>query len=247
MAMKYFGHIDEYVDGVMSEEEKTLFEQEMNKNPELKEQVDLKQAERDLIKQHISIRETRAYLDNLDAKKGTIIRIRPVLAIAATIVGLLIIAYFVIDYRYSYQALAGRYYFEPYTEEVRNDQAPKEVVLINQYWNDQNWDGLIQSVNQIESNLEFYPYARFMQAHAYYKQDQLVEAVSIFNEIAMDEEHANRENAEWQLVLIALKENHKSEINRLLEIINSEPSHTYYEQALKLQKELNSGIRKILF
>lgn len=82
------------------------------------------------------------------------------------------------------------------------------------------------------------------RGHALFKNGKYEDAISayrLYEELTIQTDHA-----EWYLLLsyLATYPNHKQEFNDLLAKVTGDPGHTFFQQALSLQKQLKQGARE---
>ena len=235
--------IDDFLDGHLSENEQLQFIEEIEKNKDLKELVEEKRAIRNMVSSHLSAKETREYLDGITLTEDSrSFYAHHLWKIAAALITVLAVAGIIVQREHSNSAIASRHYFEPFTNDVRGDANSKFQERLHLLWHAGHYDALIKLVEQEATNTD--TYASYLQAHSYFKLEQFAQAATTFEQITQNSRGIYSENAEWQLILLALEQHNESDAQNRLQAILQQENHTYFDAARELKSDLDSGWRR---
>lgn len=251
MNTETFERIEAYLANRLSAEARAAFEQELTDNSELADEVALHRLERRAmqLELHADLRQTMQAWKNEAAqtttKQEAVVRtLRPrlgrTLAYAASVLVLVFAGTsWWATQQYSDEALALDANSVPRISRNRGttDQLTQAQTAIGK----QDYQRALTLVEGDESMN-----AALVRGAAYLGLDDKIEARTAYNTVLETGSTPQRELAEWQLLLIELSEGESAAVQTKLQaIIEQQPAHTYQQQAIQLQKRLNSFWRKL--
>lgn len=110
---------------------------------------------------------------------------------------------------------------------------PLSDQLIAKYYNPP-LSGLVRGVSEIDSINQ----SRLLEAHDLMADEKFTDAERIFNELAQQPAIPQAAEAEWGLVILALKKDDLAEARNKSEAIIAQPGHPYQAQAQELIRDL---------
>lgn len=253
--------IDKYVRREMDEEERSAFAQKMKGDDQLAEEIQFQEdlsktvLFKNLLDDALGDFEEKGLHKELskEEKKPRVIPFRRLLARAATI-ALLIVAGSLIwaNMNYSNRAFARLDY-----EKLQAEAGSRSGDASLQTAFDQATEALRQKeyaqaekiLNTIPEQDNNYYLSRLYLAYAQYELGDRREAVQNADLLLQNQnlEPRYKDRAQWLKLKALLTDGNKAEAQILLDEIEKEPSHVFHNEAIRLQKSLNSFWNRLVF
>ncbi len=212
--MDLYQYIEAYHQNTLSQAQRDIMDKALQNDPDLRRAVEnypLVEPVLDLLIEE----DIRAGLEQVRKQPSRRLMIRRA-AIAAAFLGLASIAVWL--WLAPKPAVAERlfaeYYFRPLSEETRGTEI---------------------------SELQRQQFERFMQAHDDLEAGRVQAAESHFRTLAVDKASSRQMQAQWFLVMTALKAGDLALAASRLEVILQDSNHEYHERGLKLREGLSSS------
>ncbi|MCB0629814.1 MAG: tetratricopeptide repeat protein [Lewinella sp.] len=253
--MENIDKIEKYLSGDMAGEERQSFEAEVAANPALADEVDLLRLAREAVELQIgdNLRQQFQEWDQSATQSTTsteakVVQMKPrttlrrVLAIAATVLLLLSAgSFWYANDQYAADAIAGDLYESIATTRRPNsseDTLEKAIAAIM----DKNYAEADQLLQTIQPNDLKYTDARYYLGHSYYQQGQYNEAINILQNLGDNADINLSESADWLRVLsyLELGQTDNTTFQSLLSEMVSNTDHNHHNDAVKLEKKINS-------
>lgn len=250
---KKYEQIQSYLDGSLSTTDRQAFEQELTQDPDLQADLDLHLLSNDAIELVIedSLRDDLKQLHQESqkvkqpAKKGKVVGLRRrmvSLSIAASI--LLVVGFFAANYQanqYDNQSIAGALYENDLLTRVRGSNSASLLQQGMDLYTQENYPAAIEFFDQVEdSNLK--AEADYAAGHAHYNLGEFPAAAENFAAAIDSEDPRFVEKSELHYLLSALAAD-QTDANRFNEVLNQmleNEEHLHHQEALNIQKKLNS-------
>jgi len=216
-----------YLDGEMTIDEKTAFEQDMRENESLRRETGEWQRVITGLRDK-ELRETRAMVGRFEKQSNA--KPFPYLKIAAAVILLFTIGMFI----YQWKPSDYTNYFEPYPNVVQTRGLPAGALdATMQAYTEGNYEKAIAGLVRMEKTdtISFY------LGNAYLFNDQPDLAEEYLSRV----EHTGSvfsQQAQWLRVRALLDQDKKEEAASLLETIESDTSHSYQEAAAQLYEDI---------
>jgi tetratricopeptide (TPR) repeat protein len=241
--------IECYLDGQLSEEEKSSFEQELKNDPKL--QLELKKHK--FIRQageHIYAQDLKKHFEKVRIKSLSdqapvipIYKRRKWLGLAASII--LILTFGILfTYNSSYPSrLIASSYTQPSLDRTRGSESNNVNMLLEQamqYHAKQEYQQAIELFNKITDDMPQFVESMEMLSDAYVQTKDYSLARDILVKITRRTSRglSIEERMKWNLALIHLKLKETKEAKDILEELAKDPSSTYYIKAQKVLKKI---------
>lgn len=254
---KKYEQIQSYLDGDLSETERQAFEQELNQDSDLQAELNLHLLSNDAIELVIedSLRDDLKQLQlesqkvTEPAKKGRVVGLRRrlvSLSIAASI--LLVVGFFAANYQinqYGNQSIAGAMYENDLLNRVRGNSNASLLQQGMEFYTQENYAAAIEYFEQVD-NATLKAEADYAKGHAQYNLGLFPAAVESFAAAVDSQDPRFVEKAELFYLLSALAAN-QTDTNRFNTTLNQlleNEEHLHHQEALNIQKKLNSFWRK---
>lgn len=239
--MKHFDQIESYVNGSMTIDDSRTFEHQLSDDEELR-----KELEDYRIARHASgvlaYQDAKQRISQLRQSPMQVVHRRnpgrQLLRIAAVIVVFVITSFLFSQIRFSNSALAGRNY-DSIAMNMRSPGTDGVAGLIDSKKYEEAL-ALLQESNATD------PLSKGLMAEALTKLERYPEAITIYQELAVDPENVNREGAEFALALLNLQIGNDTEANAQIAMIAASETHDFRFEARELQKQLKSVWRKLV-
>lgn len=243
----------DYLAGTLGEQDRLTFEQEMEKDQNLRMSFEAYQDQQNkvAVERHLK-QELADAMDDWDLsiideepeeKRSKYIRL--VMAVAAALALLLVVAIPLLkNYlqpSFSRGELVASYYTTPKLERTLGGETRNTVRRIEQSNRIDSTKIYIDSLLQ-ESTLETINDQRtiYNLAHRYYKSDNPQDAIDLFDKVAKSG-YLYHKHAEWYAILSCLAGHQDiGTINQRLDKLLSKKEHPFKEEAIKLKKDLKS-------
>ncbi len=250
---KKYEQIQSYLDGSLSATDRQVFEQELTQDPDLKADLDLHLLSNDAIELVIedSLREDLKQLHQESkkvkepTKKGKVVGLRRrmiSLSIAASI--LLVVGFFAANYQanqYDNQSIAGALYEDDLLTRVRGSNSASLLQQGMDLYTQGNYPASIEFFDQVEDpNLQ--AEADYATGHAHYNIGAFPAAAENFAAAIDSGDPRFVEKSELYYLLSALAAD-QTDANRFNEVLNQmleNEEHLHHQEALNIQKKLNS-------
>ncbi len=249
MANKNYNEkIDQYLDGELESEEMASFEQSMNNDPSLEEEV----------RQNLLLREVaqEGYKENMRANirkwkaenkqsgsKFNMKKLRIQLAAAASILIIIVATLFgVVAPQFSNEGIASRYY-EPETDLglIRGNNDADILRQAFENYEQANYSGAIPGFQRYPDNDK----ALYGLGLSYFQIEDFDSAINTFQDLVARDNIEYSEKAEFYLLLSYLKANQiNSDFQQLLDKMIQDEGY-YVGQAEGIKKNLDSFWRKL--
>ncbi|MEM6380933.1 MAG: hypothetical protein AAF705_22365 [Bacteroidota bacterium] len=254
---KKYEQIQSYLDGSLNETERQAFEQELNQDPDLQADLDLHLLSNDAIELVIED-SLRADLKELQletkavkqpAKKGRVVGLRRrmvSLSIAASI--LLVIGFFGANYQinqYGNQAIAGSFYENELLTTVRGNNNASLLQQGMELFEQGNYQAAVEYFDQVDdSNLQ--AEAAYAAGHSYYNLGQFPIAAENFATVmdSNDPRYVEKSELFYLISALAADQTDNARFNEVLNQMLENEEHLHHQEALNIQKKLNSFWRK---
>jgi len=249
--------IEQYITGAMAAAERQAFEAEVASDPDLAEEVEAYRLAREAVELSISdqLRDQFRQWGEVEAtgtinEEAQVVRLRPrhslrrVLAIAASVLLILAVgSFWYANDQYAADQLAAGYFDSSSADTrgpVNNQGHPlAEGLEALQSGDYAAADNYFQNIPATDEN---YADARYFLAQSLHLQGKTDESTDILRGL-LDQANINlRESAQWLIVLNYLKNGQVEdpEFQSRLNAIQADTGHSYYQEAEKLDRQLNS-------
>lgn len=272
MNREHVDKIEDYLLGLLSEEDNKVMQEAIETDPQLKEEVAVQSFEQDIMHEIIADKlrnemqdwdATEKSQDNIPSS-GKIIKFNPRhwiirLSVAASVLLILGVSLrLTIGNQYSFESIAGRYAaqeeigFGRGNHDNAIDLSKGEAAYVKK-----NYPEAIAFFSKINPQDSAYLYGQFMLGKALMGLKNYVEADRIFSNIGLlmasikqndaPETIYLKESAEWSNLLVLLAKSDTGErFESILAAILNDPQHNYYPLAKKLNEELQNPWTKWL-
>ena len=250
---KNFDRIEAYLFDQMTEEEKKQFELELAENAELANELALHRLEHRSMRMllHTDLRanmaewqkEKDAAATETEGSAKLVSFRRRILAFAAAACVLLLAGFFVNRWLAApdFSGMADKL-FEETSPTVRGSSPAAPATGLAEALVSMQQKDYAQALVQLQAvtDTSYRDLSLFLRGECHYRTGDYPAAVHDFQElIRASALPANRQKAEWYLLLTYLKTDRKgSSFNSLLQKILSEPGHAFYPEAVRLQQTL---------
>jgi len=260
-----YDKIQAYIHGELEAADHQAFEQEINQDPELRQEVDLHRMADDSIEVLIE-QDLRADLENMasesagsasddEAESGgarivSIRRFTRRLAVAASV--LVVIGFFGAFYQgsnYTDRALARDFYGETSglrsTSTTPGDALSEGRTLLQ----NEQYSAAAEYFTNVE-NPQLATEANYYEGLAHYGNEAYLEAMTAFDAVITTDDVRFREKAEFNYLLAAMAANATEDNDRFEEILNAianSPNHLAYREVQELQEKRESFWRNFQF
>lgn len=245
----YFDRIDAYASGELDVEQRAAFERELQENADLRQAQALYRLSLEAVEVQIGQEWHQTFSKWADegAETTAAPRIRRLprawVAAAAAIVvlGVVGVLRFYLPPS-STPDFYQQYYQLPSATELRGAPASAGTDPFTegrQSFFAHEYTEAIALLQRVPANTPNYSMAQYLLGHAYVQVKKFDPAQQAFEQVAVQGDPLLREKAEWQLLLICLRQsaNQKSCQNQLSRIAQ-EPEHSFFQQAQTIQREL---------
>ena len=137
--------------------------------------------------------------------------------------------------------LANQLYQQPNFEFTRSqEKANDQLEVLIDFWNNKEWNKVIEEAKRIQPSTPNYIKGLWIQAHAYFKEENFQQSGKLFEKIRTSEVLPYSEEAEWFTILTLVAESKiaNDKFKSILNKIINDQDHPHYEDAIKLKKEL---------
>lgn len=230
--------IDAYLSDSMSSEEKKAFEQELETDAELKQEVELQRKTFALLEAAAYI-ETKDKIRAMNQRKSSGSIGGTLLKVAAVLLVLLIPTYFILNNQYNDQNLFADY-AEPYPDRITTMGVSDQdyVTEAMSAYNKEKYSEAAILFKKARLDGTEYDLLVLYEAVSLTNSDQAKKAVELL-EIEMKNESSNFVALEWQLILSLLANDQGDEAEEQLEKFLKHNDGYQQEKAEALQKDLN--------
>lgn len=233
-----FDKIEQYLAGELSQDDRMLFEQEMDQNSALKQEV-LLHLGTDQILEYGMEKDLRRSLQDWSNNRPTSKRriLRPLLSIAATITILIVGSIWVMQSQYNRQALIDKYYDIPLIQ-INRQADPTTRSTFQQgleTFAAEEWDEAINLLQQVPTTSSNYERAQIYLGHGYMITDNARRAYDIFTKL---NQSADDPTLDWLTLLSAFEQTDQSKILGALDKIMNQTDHPFHERAKSVQQDL---------
>jgi tetratricopeptide (TPR) repeat protein len=246
-----YQQIQDYLEGRLDEAAETAFEAEMDRDPELKAEVDLQRLSGDAIELIIadSLRnDLQALQEETKQQTPPTTKVRPLrrrilpLSIAATV--LLVIGFFAATYtasQYDNDVIAGAYYDNELLQRVRGNNSASLLQEGMDFYESGNYEQAIEYLDGV-TNPALEAEATYAAAHAHYNLKQYPAAMDNFATVMDRSDPRFTEKAEFYYLLSALAADQAETetFNTILDKILNNEAHLHHNDVLQINKKLKS-------
>gem|GEM_PF-6879910 len=240
----YFNRIVSYLEGTTSSTEKLQFEKDLQQDPNLQQEYQAYLATRAAIDDLAldQVRSTVAQIAQQAPEAKTFRLSRRVIAMAASFLMLIVLMALLYGrQQYSDKQLFAQQYEAPNWSPIRGSSTAAntydQAIANMQAGKRQNAMDQLASIPPEE---EVYVTAQYALAHVQLQADKAEIAIETFSRIVDRNDKRYQEAAGWFLILSYLKTGLPTEANRQLELMLQNQQHPYYQDALRLQRQLAS-------
>lgn len=254
---KKYEQIQSYLEGSLSETEREAFEQELNQDPDLQADLDLHLLSNDAIELVIEdslradLKELQQETEQIKqpSKKGRVVGLRRrmvSLSIAASI--LLVIGFFTANYQinqYGNQAIAGSLYENELLTTVRGNNNASLLQQGMELFEQENYQAAIDYFDQVDDpNLK--AEAAYAAGHSYYNLGAFSAAAEQFAGVMQSNDPRFVEKSElfYLISALAADQTDNAQFNEVLNQMLENEEHLHHQEALEIQKKLNSFWRR---
>jgi hypothetical protein len=223
----------------MSPDERKTFELELEKNPELKKEVDLQKKTFALLEAAAYI-ETKHKIRALNQKRSTASTLGGnLMKVAAVLLVLLIPTYFILNNQFNDEHLFADY-SEPYPDRITTMGASDESELSEAMsaYNKEEYSKAATLFKSIRIDGTENENIILYEAVSLTYSDQTQEAIALL-EVSIKNESSNYVSLEWQLILSLLANDQGKKANKVLTNFLMHNNGYQQEKAKSLQKDLN--------
>jgi len=245
-----YNTIEKYLQGRLSKDERLEFEEKLQQDQQLKDDVEAFRLSKDIVEAGISdqLRADFAVWDkeSTSTKSATIIpfrKRRKVLAIAASLVLLLSFSFLQwrsINANFNSNILAAQYHNSDLgiTRSANNDNNELSAAITALQTKD--YKQAIAKLQMINDTSSYYPDAQFLLADAYYLNNELQKATATLSPLLTSNNLLLKEKAEWLQLLTLLKNGQKNTavFQQRLNQISEDANHSFQPSAADLRESL---------
>ncbi len=247
-----YDEIQNYLNNEMKETERAAFEQRLQTDSKLQEEVDLHRMADDTLELLVAD-NLRAELQQLGAeeakkpskKEGRVVNFRRrLVSISAAASVLLLIGFFGANFQarqYNDGNLASSYYQNELLTSVRGAEDQSLLEEGMRLVTAENYQEAVTYFEQIQDQ-DLVAEAQYAAGHAYYNLEQYDNALSAFDNAISSNDPRFVKKAEWFSLLSGLaagQEDTEAFRSRLDQLI-ADDSHDFHDSAVELNKKLNS-------
>ncbi|HKK74386.1 MAG TPA: hypothetical protein VJ953_04870 [Saprospiraceae bacterium] len=250
-----YQQIQDYLEGRLDEAAETAFEAEMDRDAELKTEVDLHRLSGDAIELIIADElrdDLKALQEENKQRPVPEKKVRPLrrrltsLSIAASV--LLLIGFFAVNYtanQYDNDAIADTYYQNDLLQRVRGAGSESLLQEGMTLYENGEYEAAIEYLDGVD-NPSLVAEAKYAAAHAHFNLGQYAAAIDDFLVVADSDDPRFAEKAEFYYLLSALAADQTSTdtFNTILEKILNNEAHLHHNDVLKINQKLQSFWRK---
>lgn len=245
----YIERIEAYLGGEMPDGERRRFEADLDADPELKSTLDLYRQSNQLIEWNIGEnlrQQLRSWAKEEQPPKRTkVVSLRRWSMAVAAALALLISLWFVFDPmtpgNETAETLFAAYYEVPASSGVRSGGIQENIIsaglkLLNENEPEAALDYFSGLLENDPGNLEY----RYYLGHANMLVKDWAAAEAAFSAAATAAAAPLAQKAEWNHALALLASGNKAALETRLDAIAANASHSFYEQAKVLKKQVRS-------
>jgi cytochrome c-type biogenesis protein CcmH/NrfG len=250
--------IDRYLRGEIQGDERLKFEVEVKQNVELAREVErLRLAEKAIVlyadaRLRQRLKEKGETLLQEKANDKPVRKIwsnwRIWLRVAAVLVPVMILVgvKWYSDVNYDPSVLVHRYYQAKKTPAFLSGDYNHPLQEGFRAYRQKNYDRAIEFFSQVPTEGPGFPTAQLFLAYSYFESGRYQAAAQHFENVIKTGDTRYKENAEWDRLLALLAmQNEREQVQLHLDEIRSNPEHSFHQQALALNRQLNSIFKKI--
>ena len=240
----YFKRIESYLEGPTSSTEKLQFEKDLQEDPDLQHEYQAYLATRIAIDDLAldQIRSTVAQIAQQAPEAKTFRLSRRVIALAASFLILILLTAVLYErQQYSDQQLFAQQYEVPNWSPIRGSSIAAttyDQAIANMQKGDMQ--SAMDQFARITPEENIYVTAQYALAHLQLQTGKAENAIETFSKIAARNDKRYQETVEWFLALSYLKAELPTKAKQQLEVLLQNEQQPYYQDALRLQKQLAS-------
>jgi len=166
---------------------------------------------------------------------------RVFMSAAAVLLFLIIGSYFILGQQYQSQRLAATNYEAPILPSPRSGSPA--VLALDQgitAMKEKDFESAISFFKKISTEDNEYIEAQFYLGHSFYQQGQFQLSISPFQNVVSSQDSRFAATAEWMTVIAHLNGKHIEQAQSAIQNILNQNGHSYQEQALQLQNDMES-------